>query len=130
MPVNPKKKDPAAVALGRKGGQKSGPARAARLTPEQRSESARNAVRARWAKAKGDSRSTIHRSEKTGIEKVSRSREEVTIEAAPATPLLDTSRKALHACLKRIKDAKNENDLRRLTEELQRIVFHKQYRNA
>jgi len=65
-----------------------------------------------------------------GIEKVSRSREEVTSEAAPATALLDTSKKALHICLKRIKDAKNESDLRRLTEELQRIVFHKQYRNA
>jgi len=65
-----------------------------------------------------------------GAGKLSRSREDVTSEAAPATPLLDTSKKALHACLKRIKDAKNENDLRRLTEELQRIVFHKQYRNA
>jgi hypothetical protein len=32
--------------------------------------------------------------------------------------------------LKRIKDAKNENELRRLTEELQKIVFHKQYQNA
>jgi hypothetical protein len=130
MPVNVKEKDPAAVALGRKGGRKGGPARAASLTPEQRSESARNAVRARWAKAKGDSGSTIHKSKKMGIEKVSRSREEVTSEAAPATALLDTSKKALHICLKRIKDAKNESDLRRLTEELQRIVFHKQYRNA
>jgi hypothetical protein len=27
--------------------------------------------------------------------------------------------------LKRIKNAKNENELRRLSEELQRIVFHK-----
>jgi hypothetical protein len=47
-----KKKDPAAVALGRKGGQKGGPARAAKLTPKERSESARKAVQARWAKAK------------------------------------------------------------------------------
>jgi len=38
--------------IGRKGGLKGGPARAATLTPEQRSESARKAVRARWAKAK------------------------------------------------------------------------------
>jgi hypothetical protein len=46
-----KKKNPYAVALGRKGGGlKGGPARAANLTPEQRSESARNAVLARWAK--------------------------------------------------------------------------------
>jgi hypothetical protein len=74
MAVN--QKDPAAVALGRKGGKKGGFARAASMTPKQRSESARKAVQARWAKAK------------------------------------------------------DENELRRLTEELQRIVFHKQYLNA
>ena len=96
----PAKKNPAAVALGRKGGKKGGPARAAKLTPEQRSESARKAVQARWSKA------------------------------APTAPAPDTSRKALHLCLKRIKEAKNETELRRLTEELQRIVFHKQYQNA
>jgi hypothetical protein len=38
--------------LGRKGGKKGGPARAAAMTPEQRSESARKAVTARWAKKK------------------------------------------------------------------------------
>ena len=47
-----KRKDPYAVALGRKGGRKGGPARAANMTPEERSESARNAVTARWAKVK------------------------------------------------------------------------------
>jgi hypothetical protein len=41
-------KDPAAVALGRKGGLKGGKARAAKLTPEQRSEFARKAAAARW----------------------------------------------------------------------------------
>lgn len=41
-------KDPAAVALGRKGGLKGGPARAKKLTPEERSEAARKAARARW----------------------------------------------------------------------------------
>jgi hypothetical protein len=51
-------------------------------------------------------------------------------EAAPATAVIDTSKKALHLCLKRIKDAKDESEIRRLTEELQRIVFHRQYRNA
>jgi hypothetical protein len=45
-----KRKNPAAVALGRKGGKKGGPARAASLTKEQLSESGRNAVMARWAK--------------------------------------------------------------------------------
>jgi hypothetical protein len=43
-----KRKDPHAVALGRKGGV----ARKKTLTAEQRSEIARNAVKARWKKAK------------------------------------------------------------------------------
>jgi len=38
--------------LGRKGGRIGGPARAAKMTAEQRSESARKAVQARWAKAR------------------------------------------------------------------------------
>jgi hypothetical protein len=42
-------KDPAAVALGRKGGLKGGKARAAKLTPEERSEIARKASQARWS---------------------------------------------------------------------------------
>ena len=42
-------KDPAAVALGRKGGLKGGKARAAKLTPEQRREAARKAAQARWS---------------------------------------------------------------------------------
>jgi hypothetical protein len=41
--------------LGKKGGKKGGPARAAAMTPEQRSESARKAVMARWAKKKKSS---------------------------------------------------------------------------
>lgn len=44
-------KDPAAVALGRKGGKKGGKARASNLTPEQRSEAARKAARARWKRS-------------------------------------------------------------------------------
>jgi hypothetical protein len=47
-------KDPNAVALGRKGGKKGGPARAKALTPEQRSEIARKAVAARWAAQASD----------------------------------------------------------------------------
>lgn len=43
-------KDPAAVALGRKGGKIGGKRRAARMTPEQRRDSARKAALARWAK--------------------------------------------------------------------------------
>lgn len=41
-------KDPAAVALGRKGGLKGGKARASKLTPEQRAEIAKKAAKARW----------------------------------------------------------------------------------
>jgi hypothetical protein len=36
--------------LGRRGGLKGGPARAAKMTPEERSKAARKAVNARWAK--------------------------------------------------------------------------------
>ncbi len=42
-------KNPAAVALGRLGGKKGGPARAAKLTPEQRKEIAKKAAAARWS---------------------------------------------------------------------------------
>jgi hypothetical protein len=47
-----KKKNPAAVALGRRGGLKGGKARAEKLTPEQRRASAVKAARARWDKQK------------------------------------------------------------------------------
>jgi hypothetical protein len=47
-----KKKNAAAVALGRLGGLKGGTARAKVLTPEQRSEIARKAVMVRWSKKK------------------------------------------------------------------------------
>jgi hypothetical protein len=107
MAVRVKRKNPAAVALGRKGGKKGGPARAAKLTPEQRSESARRAVQARWGKGLSNQGN----------------------KARPATAV-DSSKKALHLCLKRIKQAESQSELRRLTEELQRIVFHRQYQNA
>lgn len=41
-------KNPAAVAAGRLGGAKGGPARAAKLSPRQRSMAARKAAKARW----------------------------------------------------------------------------------
>lgn len=44
-------KDPAAVALGRKGGRKGGKARAARMTSKERSEAAKKAARARWTES-------------------------------------------------------------------------------
>jgi len=50
-------KNPAAVALGRLGGKKGGPARAKKLTKEQRSEIAKKAATARWSKESSDSSS-------------------------------------------------------------------------
>jgi hypothetical protein len=43
-------KNPHAVALGRLGGLKGGPARAEKLTPDQRKEIAMKASRTRWEK--------------------------------------------------------------------------------
>jgi hypothetical protein len=45
-------KNPAAVALGRKGGLKGGKARAESMTPEERSAAATRAAVARWGKTK------------------------------------------------------------------------------
>jgi hypothetical protein len=49
-----KRKNPAAVALGRKGGKKGGKARAEKLSAEELSEQGRKAVQARWAKYYAD----------------------------------------------------------------------------
>jgi hypothetical protein len=43
-------KDPQAVKRGRAGGARGGPARAASLSPEERSEAARKAVWGRWSR--------------------------------------------------------------------------------
>ena len=43
-------KNPAAVELGRRGGLKGGPARAAKLSAKKRSQIARKAARARWTR--------------------------------------------------------------------------------
>lgn len=45
-----KKKNPAAVALGRLGGLKGGKARAEKLSPKKRKEIAQKAAKARWTK--------------------------------------------------------------------------------
>src|SRR5580700_3805573 len=47
----PSFKNRAAAELGRRGGMKGGAMRAARMTPEERSRSARTAAAVRWAKA-------------------------------------------------------------------------------
>jgi hypothetical protein len=50
LPKTDDGKDPAAVALGRKGGLKGGKARAAGMSAKQRSEIAKKAATTRWAK--------------------------------------------------------------------------------
>lgn len=49
-PASTKGKDAAAVELGRRGGLKGGPARAAKLSAKKRSQIARKAAQARWEK--------------------------------------------------------------------------------
>jgi hypothetical protein len=46
-------KNPAAVQLGHLGGIKGGPARARKLTKQQRADIARKAAQTRWAKRRG-----------------------------------------------------------------------------
>jgi hypothetical protein len=104
----PQKKNPAAVALGRKGGKKGGPARAANLTAKQRSESARKAVQARWAKAK----------------------EGTDLNAAPPDTSTDTSDQTVLALLKRLKAASDPKEVRQLSDQLERVIFHKQFQDA
>jgi hypothetical protein len=48
----PLKKNPAAVALGKLGGQKGGPARAQALSAKRRTAIAKKAAKSRWAKEK------------------------------------------------------------------------------
>lgn len=48
----PPAKNPAAVALGKLGGAKGGPARAAKLSPKKRAAIAKKAAKARWGSAR------------------------------------------------------------------------------
>ena len=123
-----KKKDPAAVALGRKGGKKGGPARAAKLTSAQRSESARKAVRARWAKVK-KSNVYIVKEEDMGIKRFSEFSKEID-EAMPMPATVDTSDHAMLDILKRLKVTNDQSEVRRLTDQLEHVIFHKQFKNA
>jgi hypothetical protein len=51
VPPEQPKKNPAAVALGKLGGLKGGPARAKKLTAKKRAAIAKKAAKARWSKA-------------------------------------------------------------------------------
>jgi len=50
----PKDKNPAAVALGKLGGKKGGPARALALSARKRTAIAKNAAKKRWEKQQND----------------------------------------------------------------------------
>ena len=50
LPKPERVKDPAAVSLGRRGGLKGGPARAAKLSAEERSEIGKKAAAKRWGR--------------------------------------------------------------------------------
>ncbi len=108
-----KRKNPAAVALGRKGGKKGGFARAAKLSPAQRSESARKAVLARWARAKESS---------VGIKTFHK--------PSNQAPAIKTSDNALLALLKRIKATDDPTEIKQLSNQLERVIFHKQSSTA
>jgi len=102
------KKNRAAAILGRKGGLKGGVARAAKLTPEQRSTSARKAVRARWAKAG----------------------KLVNTEDHPPKPILEASDHALATLLTRLRVSTDLAEIRLLSEQIERVIFHKQFENG
>lgn len=117
--MDEKHKNAAAVALGRKGGKKGGLARAAKLTPEQRRESARKAVQARWAK-----RSNM------GIERFDEFRKRIdeTTPTVASAAVADTSDQALLGLLKRLRMTDSPSEVRQLSDQIERAIFHKQYR--
>jgi len=108
-----KKKDPAAVALGRKGGKKGGLARAAKLTPAERSESARKAVQTRWAKTK-----------------TKRSAAYIVNKGETAAVRNDTSDHAFMSLLKRYKATNDPTEMESLSEQIEKMIFHKQHENV
>ena len=125
-----KRKNPAAVALGRKGGLKGGRARAARLTPEQRSQSAKKAVTARWAKAKA--RPGVARSAATKKNVIGTNRKTVDQKRVNKTTpeKIDASDNTLVNLLNRLKATVEPTEIRELSDQIERVVFHKQFMNA
>ena len=120
------KKNPGAIALGRKGGKLGGPARAANLTAEQRSESARRAVQARWAKAKHETAPVPaeHRSVEAKQVRAPRKASTKATDAAPANAASD---RALLDLLHQLKTTNDITKIRALSDQIERIVFHRQF---
>lgn len=124
-----RRKNPAAVALGRAGGKKGGPARAAKLTPEQRRASARRAVLARWARAKGSAGYRVAADESSGVEKISAPRELMN-DARPRGETPHSEDHAVLSLLARIKSTSDPKELRSLADELERAIFRRQFESA
>jgi hypothetical protein len=128
MAANKQMKDPAAVALGRKGGKKGGLARAANLTPQQRSESASKAVRARWAKLKPKPDDYIvNKGDNLDMKTFGKFQVD---EAASSAVRIDTSDQAFLSLLKRYKATSDPTKMDELSEEIERMIFHKQHENV
>jgi len=90
------------------------------MTQAERSESARRAVLARWAKAKGVSASHSKAAKKRlkGLP------------PAPAAAPPENSDQALRLVLRQLRAATARAEISRLTERLERILFHKQLTSA
>jgi hypothetical protein len=88
-------------------------------TPEARSNSARKTVLARPGKGKGIS----DMQNDTGKKPSTRNQ----IENIPA---VDTSDMTLTNLLERLRSTSNPDEIRQLSEQIERVVFHKQFANA
>jgi hypothetical protein len=113
-----KRKSAAAVEPGRKGGLKGGPPRAAVLAPEERSQSAKKAVTARWAKAKSGGNAGPARA--TDKQKAAKN---------PKLAIA-TDDAMLITLLSRLKATVDPTEIRQLSNQIERVVFHKQFENA
>ena len=125
-----KTKNAAAVALGRKGGLKGGPARAAMLTPEQRSQSAKKAVTARWAKAKAKAGIATITATKKDFRSTNRKPMDQKRVKKTTPAKIDASDKTLLNLLNRLRATVEPTEIRELSDQIERVVFHKQFMNA
>ena len=101
---------------------KGGPARASKLTAEQRSASARKAVLARWAKTKAAKNGGVGASMKVSGQK--------QIEKITPSTSRNTSDNALVALLKRLRMTVDPQEIRQLSDQIERLIFHKQFTDA
>jgi hypothetical protein len=124
-------KDPAAVALGRKGGKKGGPARAAKLTAQERSDSARNAVQARWSNKRADSDKPNTTSKKMStpatFKKLPTAVEFKKKIAKGGSVSMTVSDFAVLDLLGRIKSTQNLTEVKSLSAQLEELIFSKQH---